>query len=99
MRIGDIRMEAPSFWTTFGHSEGAPQKCRVVYIHPRRRFYTVEFAFPLTGERFRESYYFEDRRGDAGQKGYGHEDDSDYEQQGRRRENRHRHQPGGHPGP
>lgn len=85
MQIGDIRIETPGFWTTFGHSAGDPQKCRVVYIHPQRRFYTVEFAFPRTRERFRESYYFEDRRGAAGRKGYGHEDDSNYEFKRRRR--------------
>lgn len=85
MNIGDTRTEAPSFWTTFGHGLGDPRPCRVVYIHPQHRFYTVEFAFPLTRERFRESYYFEDRRGAAGQEGYGHEDDSNHEQQGRGR--------------
>lgn len=83
MNIGNIRMENPSFWTTFGHSKGEPRKCRVVYIHPQHRFYTVEFTFPLTGERFRESYYFENRRGCGGEKGQAYEDDSDHEQQGR----------------
>ena len=29
----------------------------VIYIHPDRRFYTVEFSFPQ-GRTCRESYYF-----------------------------------------
>lgn len=62
MQIGDIRTEAPSFWTIFGHGAGEPRQCRVVYVHPQRRFYTVEFYFPMTGERFLESYYFDYRR-------------------------------------
>lgn len=69
MQIGDIRRETPSFWTAFGYSKGELRKCRMVYLHPQRRFYTVKFAFPLTEERFRKNYYFEDRRGDTGQSG------------------------------
>lgn len=32
-----------------------------MYIHPEGRFYTLEFQSPVTGESFRESYYFADR--------------------------------------
>jgi len=39
-----------------------PMPSRVVYIHPQRRFYIAEFRSPITGETFRESFYFEDRR-------------------------------------
>lgn len=35
--------------------------CTVVYIHPERRFFTVEFKFELTGESFRESFPCPDR--------------------------------------
>jgi len=34
---------------------------RCVYIHPRRRFYTLEFKLP--GGTIRESYNFQHRRG------------------------------------
>ena len=35
-----------------------PQQGRVVYIHPKRRFYTVEFAYSLHGvtRSFRQSF-------------------------------------------
>lgn len=59
MQIGDRRMEEPSLNTTYGTWRSRPVEGRVVYIHPKRRFYTVEFYFPLTGWKFRESYFFE----------------------------------------
>ncbi len=61
MNIGDKRVETPTMNTTHGDFKSVPVECRVAYIHPERRFYTVEFFFPLTGWRFRESYYVEDR--------------------------------------
>lgn len=35
---------------------------RIVYIHPQRRFYTVEFELPKN-YHFRESFYFPNRSG------------------------------------
>ncbi|WP_298016693.1 hypothetical protein [uncultured Dysosmobacter sp.] len=61
MNIGDKRTELPSLNTTFGAIKSTPMEGRVVYIHPAGRFYTVEFTFPLSGEKFRKSYFFEDR--------------------------------------
>ncbi len=63
MDLNEKLVERPAFWTTYGHGYGRPQECRVVYIHPRHRFYTVEFRSALTGETYRQCYYFEDRRG------------------------------------
>lgn len=40
-----------------------PLPCTVVYIHPERRFYTVEFKSEVTGQTFRESFLFPDRAG------------------------------------
>ncbi len=38
-----------------------PLPCTVVYIHPERRFYTVEFKSEVTGQTFRESFLYHDR--------------------------------------
>lgn len=38
IRLGDIRKEKP---ITFG--DNRPYEGRVVYVHPRNRYYTVEF--------------------------------------------------------
>lgn len=40
---------------TANHS-GELQKAEVVYIHPKERFYTLEFVSSITGEKFRESF-------------------------------------------
>ena len=61
MKLGDQITARPLFGGATGESEGEPQKGVVVYIHPDGRFYTLEFKSPVTGERFRESYYFADR--------------------------------------
>ena len=78
MIVGEKLIRTPRLYTTFGHRDGVPQECVVISIHPRRRFYTVEFTSKF-GQRFRQSYYFEDRRGTAGEKGQDYESDSDYE--------------------
>lgn len=63
MRVGDTVLRQPSFYTSYGGACGNPQNGTVVYIHPERRFYTVEFLIERTGERFRESYYPPKRQG------------------------------------
>ena len=78
MKLGDRVLETPLFWTTYGHSVGRPAWGRVIYIHPERRYYTVEFTNEQTGETFRQSYFFEDRRGTAGE-GDDYAIDCDYE--------------------
>lgn len=63
MIVSDQVRQRPSF----GDSKYCPQQsmpdllpCDVVYIHPQRRYYTVEFTFPQ-GRKFRESYCFPGR--------------------------------------
>ena len=63
IQLGDKRMEVPCFGSASGISDVGPQPCRVVYIHPLRRFYTVEFRSAVTGEAFRQSFYFHERAG------------------------------------
>ena len=53
INVGDRRAEVPTL-------EGAwylgALPCRVVWVHPEKRFYTVEFTFERN-RRFRESYF------------------------------------------
>lgn len=62
MQIGDKLMLRP---TVFGGGsdliDTQPRPCRVVYIHPLRRFFVVEFQAELTGMAWRETRYFGDR--------------------------------------
>lgn len=57
MQVGDQKTEEISF------GDGAKRTATgtVVYIHPKRAFYIVEFELP--GGKVRESYYFPARRG------------------------------------
>jgi len=61
MELNEKRMEVPEFGSSPGF-EPTPQNCRVVYIHPENRFYTVEFR-SLRGETFRQSYFPRWKRG------------------------------------
>ena len=65
MKIGDIVCKPIEFGMAGGQNV-PPQKGRIVYIHPDRWFYTVEFIFPWSGgeRRFRESYPLKNRIGD-----------------------------------
>lgn len=65
MKVGDIREETPTFYSKAGLDLAGPQKCRVTYIHPKLRYYTVEFRSDVTGETWRECFYFSDRQGTA----------------------------------
>lgn len=58
IRVGDRRIETPEFGCNPG-VEVRPQECWVVRIHPKQRFYTVEFRLP--GGTFRQSYQIRDR--------------------------------------
>lgn len=64
MNIGDKLNLRP---TVFGNGaeivNNGPQPCRVVYIHPLERYFVVEFRSKVTGERFWETMYFQDRGG------------------------------------
>lgn len=58
MQIGDVvNKKAPSFGTDV-HVVGRPATMpgKVVYIHPQRRFYTLEFE--VAGRKMQESYSF-----------------------------------------
>lgn len=61
MKVNDKRQETPSLDSTAGMDDVGPMDCRVVYVHPQGRFYTVEFKSPVTGETFRETFYFPNR--------------------------------------
>jgi len=68
MMVGDkLPGMVPSYGATCTGfaSDGEGYTATVVYIHPQRRFYSVEFVF-ARGRRFRESFYFPDRAGMAG---------------------------------
>lgn len=65
IKIGDkLPGMVPSYGSTCSGfvSDGQAFTATVVYIHPKRRFYTVEFDLPR-GRKCRESYYFPDRAG------------------------------------
>ena len=61
IEIGQKRAEVPTLEGAC-HLETLP--CRVVYVHPDRRFYTVEFTFDR-GRSFRESYWLPRSRADG----------------------------------
>ncbi len=58
MKIGDILQRKPEMVTPSGMGESQPMPCTVVYIHPLRRFFVVEFCSAITGERWRQTEYF-----------------------------------------
>lgn len=60
MDIGDKLRMIPSARLSADRSY-TPLPCTVVYIHPQRRFYTVEFKSEVTGATFRESFPCPDR--------------------------------------
>lgn len=62
MLVGDVVYRHP--YSSPQHDSVYP--CKVVYIHPLRRFYTVEFEFEYYGlvRHFRQCYYFRSRGGD-----------------------------------
>lgn len=60
MKIGDIRMEMPTVDSELMLANRQKRRCEVVWIHPKWRFYIVEFTTEL-GWKFRETFYFRDR--------------------------------------
>lgn len=58
MKIGDVVSKVPNMYGPTGFSYGIPekeQKGQVVYIHPKNRFYIVEFKTQKGS--FKESFY------------------------------------------
>ena len=65
MKVCDVIYEIPTFYSKAGIERVGPQPCRVIGIHPLERFYRVEFTAEVTGEKWRECFYFGARRGQA----------------------------------
>ena len=59
MQVGDRTTEA----IHMGAGATLTKTGTVIYIHPRRRFYVVEFEMGA-GHRLQESYFFSGRGGD-----------------------------------
>ena len=57
MQVGDILERTPTIEAMSGLGTVGPLPCRVIYIHPEGRFYTVEFTSRITGERWREAFW------------------------------------------
>ena len=73
LRMGSI----VSCYTSYGADYSVADKLltgQVIYIHPRRRFYTVEFE--VGGRTFRENYYIGALQ--SPEKGENHEDDKHF---------------------
>lgn len=58
MQVGDILELEPTMEGTNGLGTEGPQRRTVVWIHPDKRFYVVEFRSRITGETWRETVYF-----------------------------------------
>lgn len=63
MNVGDIVWKRPEFGASKGQQSVPPLEARVVYIHPQRRFYSVEFTFTRSGvtRSFRQAYPLRNR--------------------------------------
>ena len=63
MTVGDIVWKRPEFGAAKGQQSVPPLEARVVYIHPQRRFYSVEFTFTRGGvtRSFRQAYPLRNR--------------------------------------
>ena len=66
MQVGDILEIAPSIFSFEGVSDpddGRQRRrkklpCTVIWVHPQKRFFVVEFRSAVTGETWRETVYF-----------------------------------------
>ena len=66
MQVGDILEIAPSIFSFEGVSDpddGRQRRrkklpCTVIWVHPAKRFFVVEFRSRITGETWRETVYF-----------------------------------------
>ena len=58
MQVGDILEMEPTMEGTSSLGTNGPQRCTVVWIHPDKRFFVVEFRSRITGETWRETVYF-----------------------------------------
>lgn len=65
LKVGDKMLARPSAECAFG-KEWMPetleaQYATVVYIHPTKRYYVLEFRAAITGQTWRETRYFDNR--------------------------------------
>lgn len=58
LQAGDVVQMRPEILSSKLEEDAAKRKGVVIYIHPDKRFYTVEFTSEVTGERWRECVYF-----------------------------------------
>ena len=71
MQVGDILELEPTMEGTSGLGTDGPQRCTVVWTHPDKRFYVVEFHSRITGETWRETVYFPLKHNEPEQCGIG----------------------------
>ena len=58
IRVGDVLKRRLVIYDAFGNDMREREvEAKVVYIHPSRRFYTLEYQIP--GGTFRETEFFE----------------------------------------
>ena len=57
MQVGDILEMEPTMEGTSGLGTDGPQRCTVVWIHPDKRFFVVEFRSYITGYNWREAFW------------------------------------------
>ena len=96
MKLGDIVVETPTLLTLEvenGKQYYTPLPGKVVFIHPEKRFYTVEFYFK---ENYvRECFFFPEEQKEEGRD---HARNRYNERKRRRWKNRHRRKSGGDSG-
>lgn len=76
MEIGEQLRLRLTMGTAPGCKSDELQPCTVVWIHPKGRFFIVEYRSPITGETFRESIKFDALHRAGEDKDY--EDNSDF---------------------
>lgn len=60
MKVGDVLHLVPTLSEKIGLESKGAMPCQVVYIHPKGRFYVVEFG---RTQRWREAFYPAEREG------------------------------------
>ena len=58
MQVGDVLELEPTMEATSGLGTSGPQPCTVIWVHPAKRFFVVEYKSSITGETWRETVYF-----------------------------------------
>lgn len=58
MEIGDILHRQPEIYSASGLESPGVMPCTVIWVHPDKRFFVVEFRSSITGETWRETVYF-----------------------------------------